>query len=158
MEPQLKTVKNYYQEKSKNNLRIKEFDTTNSIKLARDIKDLVRMQVEAIELINREKHVIHKDGYSAHKFACFEHAIDKKYKELVAFYLAKGIKANREHFRMFEQDRPDKAGLKFKDLLAKARSERNSAIKEDNNLTHNISVKNITPEKLDDLAELASRK
>jgi hypothetical protein len=137
MEPQLKTVKNYYQEKSQNNLRIKEFDTTNSIKLSEDIKELVRVQKEVIKIVDKQKLVIHKDSYAAHRFAYYENLLDNEYRKLVEFYLSKGLKANRKDFIMLEEDRSDKAGLKFNDLLNKARSETKSAIKEDEYLARN---------------------
>jgi hypothetical protein len=153
MEPQLKTVKNYYLEKSKNNLRIKEFDTTNSMKLSRDIQDLVKMQVEVTEEVHRDKLVIHGNKDVTNRLAYFEYIIDKKYKELVAFYLAKGLKANFQYFSAYEHNRSDKAGLKFKDLLDKARSETESAIKEDKKLNHPIR-RNITSEKFRDSINL----
>ena len=36
-----KTVNNYYKEKSKNNFRIREFNTTDSIKFSKGIENLV---------------------------------------------------------------------------------------------------------------------
>src|SRR3954453_12941418 len=98
MEPELKTVKNYYQEKSQNNLRIREFDTVNSVKFSKGIEELVRIQGEAIKIVNRDKSLIHKDSYAAGRFAYFEKYLDKKYKKLVEFYLTKGQKANSKDF------------------------------------------------------------
>jgi hypothetical protein len=158
MEPQLKTVNNYYQEKSQNNLRIKEFDTTNSVKLPRDISRLLIIQREVMKMVNKDNLAVHKDKSAAFKFAHLEYLIEKKYKQLVAFYLAKGIKANPKYFKMLEHDRSDKAGLKFMELVYKVRCETKSTIEEDKALNHNILEKNITREKLYDIVELAERK
>nr|QID41915.1 LV-uORF [Fusarium cerealis] len=131
MEPELKTVKNYYQEKSQNNLRIREFDTTDSIKFSKDLKKVVGVQGEAIKIANNENFVIHEDRLAARKLAFFENTLDNEYRKLVEFYLTKGQKANPKDFMIWEEDGSDKSRLKFKDLMYKARSETKSAIQKD---------------------------
>ena len=77
-----KTVNNYYKEKSKNNFRIREFNTTDSIKLSKDIETFVGVQMKANEMIKRDNLSLHLDS-AAVGFANVEYKFDNLYRNLV---------------------------------------------------------------------------
>lgn len=131
-----KTVNNYYKEKSKNNFRIREFNTTDSIKLSKDIETFVGVQMEANETIKRDNLSLHL-GSGAVRYANVEYKLDNLHRNLVEFYLTKGQKANPSDFTVKELNRPDKARLSYNDLLDKALSETESAIQIEKDLARN---------------------
>lgn len=122
-EPELKTVNNYYEVKSKDMVRLRQFETDNSILLAKGINETVKVQQHYLDTMDKfsEKITKAKKKSLMNFLAMNEYAVDKDYKELVEFYITKGQKANPDDFRVYNQGRRDKRTLEYKDSLLRAR-------------------------------------